>query len=85
MPEDGKKIYRERLANRFAFLDKELAGKQYLMGDQFSVADAYLYTVTRWAKPMAIDLSAYPNLVAHNARVNARPAVQEALKAENLS
>jgi len=85
MPEDGKKIYRERLANRFAFLDKELAGKQYLMGDQFSVADAYLYTVTRWAKPMAIDLTAYPNLVAHNARVNARPAVQEALKAENLS
>jgi len=85
MPEDGKKIYRERLANRFDFLNKELAGKQYLMGDQFSVADAYLYTVTRWAKPMAIDLSAYPNLVAHNARVNARPAVQEALKAENLS
>ena len=85
MPEDGKKIYRERLANRFDFLNKELAGKQYLMGDQFSVADAYLYTVTRWAKPMAIDLTAYPNLVAHNARVNARPAVQEALKAENLS
>ena len=85
MPEEGKKIYRERLANRFDFVNKELAGKQYLMGDQFSVADAYLYTVTRWAKPMAIDLTAYPNLVAHNARVNARPAVQEALKAENLS
>jgi glutathione S-transferase len=85
MPEDGKKIYRERLANRFAFVDKELAGKQYLMGDHFTVADAYLYTVTRWAKPMAIDLGAYPNLVAHNERVNARPAVQEALKVEKLS
>jgi glutathione S-transferase len=85
MPEDGKKIYRERLANRFDFVNKELAGKQYLMGEHFTVADAYLYTVTRWAKPMAIDLTAYPNLVAHNARVNARPAVQEALKAENLS
>jgi glutathione S-transferase len=85
MPEEGKKIYRERLANRFDFVNKELANKQYLMGEHFTVADAYLYTVTRWAKPMAIDLTAYPNLVAHNARVNARPAVQEALKAENLS
>jgi glutathione S-transferase len=55
------------------------------MGEQFSVADAYLYTVTRWAKPMQIDLSPYPNLVAHNARVEARPAVQEALKFEKLA
>ena len=85
MPEDGKKIFRERLASRFAFVDKELAGKDYLMGDNFTVADAYLYTVTRWAKPMAIDLSAYPNLVKHHERVAARPAVQEALKAEKLS
>jgi glutathione S-transferase len=84
MPDEGKKIYRERLANRFAFVNGELQGKDYLMGDHFTVPDAYLYTVTRWAKPMAIDLSAYPNLVAHNARVEARPAVQEALKHEKL-
>jgi glutathione S-transferase len=85
MPEEGKQIYRERIANRFAFVDKELAGKEYLMGDHFSVADAYLYTVTRWTKPMSIDISAYPNLVAHHQRVDARPAVQEALKVEKLS
>jgi glutathione S-transferase len=85
MPDEGKKIYRERLANRFAFVNGELEGKQYAMGEQFSVADAYLYTVTRWAKPMQIDLSPYPNLVAHNARVEARPAVQEALKFEKLA
>jgi len=85
MPEDGKKIYRERIANRFAFVDKELAGKDYLMGEHFSVADAYLYTVTRWAKPMSIDLAPYPNLAAHQERVGARPAVQEALKFEKLS
>jgi glutathione S-transferase len=85
MPDEGKKIYRERLANRFAFVNGELEGKQYAMGEQFSVADAYLYTVTRWAKPMQVDLSPYPNLVAHNARVEARPAVQEALKFEKLA
>jgi glutathione S-transferase len=85
MPDEGKKIYRERLANRFAFVNGELEGKQYAMGEQFSVADAYLYTVTRWAKSMQIDLSPYPNLVAHNARVEARPAVQEALKFEKLA
>ena len=55
------------------------------MGDHFSVADAYLFTVTRWAKPMQIDLSAHANLAAYMDRVNARPAVQEALKAEGLA
>jgi glutathione S-transferase len=85
MPEEGKQIYRDRIANRFAYVDKELAGKDYLMGEHFSVADAYLFTVTRWAKPMAIDLAPYPHLAAHQQRVAARPAVQEALKAEKLS
>jgi glutathione S-transferase len=85
MPEEGKKIYRDRLAQRFAFVNGELEGKQYLTGDNFSVADAYFYTVSRWAKPMAIDLSGYPNIVAFQQRMEARPAVQEALKHEKLS
>ena len=85
MPEEGKKIYRERLASRFKFVDDQLAGKQYLTGDHFSVADAYLFTVSNWTQPMNIDLSAFPNLVAHQQRVGARPAVQEALKHEKLS
>ncbi|WP_332824414.1 glutathione transferase GstA [Ramlibacter sp.] len=85
MPDAGKQIYRDRLANRFQFVDKELQGKDYLMGDTFTVADAYLYTVTRWSKPMGVDLSAYANLLAHHARVEARPAVQEALKGEKLA
>jgi glutathione S-transferase len=85
MPEEGKQIYRERIANRFGFVNGELAGKDYVMGEHFTVADAYLYTVTRWAKPMAVDLSGFPNLVAHQERVGARPAVQEALRHEKLS
>lgn len=85
MPDEAKKVYRERIANRFAFVNGELEGKQYLMGDTFTVADAYLYTVTRWAKPMQIDLAPYPHLAAHQERVQARPAVQEALKHEKLA
>ena len=85
MPDEGKKIYRDKIVDRLAFVDKELAGKQYVMGDNFTVADAYLYTVTRWTKPMAIDISGFPNLSAFMKRVEARPAVQEALKAEKLA
>jgi glutathione S-transferase len=82
VPEEGKKVFREKLASRFQWLDGQLAGKQYLLGDHFSVADAYLFTVTRWTKPMAIDISAFSNLQAYIERIAARPAVQEALKAE---
>lgn len=85
MPEEAKKLARDRIANRFAFVNGQLAGKDYVMGEHFTVADAYLYVVTRWSKPMSIDLAPYPNLAAHHARVAARPAVQEALKLENLS
>ncbi|NPC55228.1 glutathione transferase GstA [Caenimonas soli] len=84
MPEEAKKIYRDRLASRYRWLDGELAGKPYLMGDHFSVADGYLYAVTRWAKPPNVDLAAFVNVMAHHERVTARPAVQEALKVEGL-
>lgn len=85
MPDEGKKIYRDRIANRLQFVERELAGKEYVMGDTFTVADGYLYTVTRWARPMAVDLSGLPNLLAWQARVEARPAVQEALRHEKLT
>jgi glutathione S-transferase len=84
MPEEGKQIYRDRIASRFKWLDAQLKGKDYLMGDNFSVADGYLFAVSRWAKPMGIDLSQYPNLAAHHERVAARPAVREAMQFEGL-
>ena len=84
MPEEAKTLGKEKLATRFKWLDGELKHKQYLMGDNFSVADGYLFTVTNWAQPMNIDLKPYPNLVAYRERVAARPAVQEAMKAEGL-
>jgi glutathione S-transferase len=84
-PEEAKGMFRDKLASRFEYVDKQLEGKEYVMGDHFSVADAYLYVVTRWTKPMNIDISRFRNLAAHNARVDARPAVQEALKVEKLA
>jgi glutathione S-transferase len=72
------------LAGRFAYLDKQLAGRQYLMGDKFTVADAYLFTILNWAKRVEIDLGRWPNVTAYVGRVAARPKVQEAMKAEGL-
>ncbi len=83
--DEVKAAARERLAGRLKWVDGELAGKQYLMGDQFSVADGYLFTTTNWAKPTGVDLSGFANLLAYRARVAARPAVQEAMKAEGLA
>jgi len=85
MPDDGKQIYRDRLAKRFAWLDGQLADKPYLMGEHFTVADCYLFAVTRWAKPPHADLAGRANVRAHHERVGARPAVQEALKVEGLA
>ena len=83
-PEDYKPQVRERLLGRLQWVDGELAGKQYLMGEHFTVADAYLFTVTNWAKPVGLDISHLKNLAAYRERIAARPAVQAAMKAEGL-
>ena len=84
VPDAGKQVFRDRLAKRYEWVNQQLEGKEYLVNTHFTVADAYLFVVTRWAKPLAVDLSAYPNVVAHSQRIEARPAVQDALKAEGL-
>ncbi len=84
MPDDFKETVKKGLAaKQFPFLEKALAGRDYLMGD-FTVADGYLFTVLNWTKFHNIDLSAFPNITAFMKRVAARPAVQEAMKAEGL-
>ena len=83
-PEDYKPMVRERLLQRLQWVDGQLAGKQYLMGDQFTVADGYLFTVTNWTQPTNLDISGLANLAAYRERVGARPAVQAAMKAEGL-
>ena len=83
-PADYKTVVIAKLNERLAFTDRELAGKQYLMGDTFSVADGYLFTVTNWAQYVGVDLSSLANLTAYRARVAARPAVIAAMTAEGL-
>ena len=84
MPAEAKKISSDRLLDRLKWVDGELAGKTWLMGADFTVADAYLFTVTNWAKPMQLDLSPFTHLNTWRDRVAARPAVQRAMKAEGL-
>lgn len=84
-PDAYKVIAKENLTAKFAVLDKQLAGKSYLLGEQFTVADAYCFTVLGWSKHHNMDLSPWPNVTAYMARVGARPKVQEALKAEGLA
>ncbi|MGE5240355.1 MAG: glutathione transferase GstA [Bacteroidota bacterium] len=69
---------------RCDFLVRTLDGKPYLMGDQFSVADAYLFTILGWANLFKLDLSKWPALQSYFTRIAARPAVQQAMKAEGL-
>jgi glutathione S-transferase len=85
MPEDGKAAIKDRLTRRFAWLDAQLAKKPYLLGDTYSVADAYAFTVLGWTKHVGIDLSPYAHVVAYMDRVGQRPAVQAALKKEGLA
>jgi glutathione S-transferase len=76
---------RDKLALRFAELDRHLAQRQWLALDRFTIADAYAFTIVNWANFLHIDLKPYPNLRAYLARVAQRPAVRAALVAEGLA
>jgi glutathione S-transferase len=83
-PEATQNAQREKIGTRIAELEQHLAASPYLMGEAFTVADAYAFTVLNWCKSVAIDLAAFPHVIAFMARVSARPKVQEALTAEGL-
>lgn len=83
-PEDAKAMARTRLLDRLRWVDTQLDGKTWLMGDTFTVADAYLFTVAGWGKYVGVDIAPLTRLSAYMGRVAARPAVQEALRAEGL-
>jgi glutathione S-transferase len=84
MPEEAKTLFKARVLARLEWVNQQLEGRQYLMGDSFTVPDAYLFTVTNWTKFVGVDISGLSHLGAFMQRVAARPAVQEALKAEGL-
>jgi glutathione S-transferase len=84
IPDEVKAFFKDRIMGKFKYADDKLAGQDYLMGKQFTVADGYLYTMLRWAEGNKMDLSALKNLMAFKDRVGARPKVQEALTKEGL-
>ena len=77
-------MVREALTKKYQLSTRNSSGKSYLMGEQFTVADGYLFTVTNWARIVKFDLTAYPNVLAFQERVRHRPHVQEALRAEGI-
>lgn len=83
--EETRAAFRDRVAQRLQFLDKHFAENDYLMGQSYTVPDAYCFTILRWTKPVQIDLAPYPNVQAYMDRVGSRPAVQAAIEAEGLA
>jgi len=83
-PAETRTSSMDKIKSRLEWVEGELAGKDYLMGDHFTVADGYLFTVTNWAQFVGLDLSGFAHLSAWRARVAARPAVVAAMKAEGL-
>ncbi|MGY3605687.1 glutathione transferase GstA [Bradyrhizobium sp. Leo121] len=84
LSDDTKAFFKDRLMGKLKYIDGQLAGRDYLLGSQFTVADGYLFTMLAWADRMKFDLSGLPNLTAYKARIAARPKVQEALTKEGL-
>ncbi|WP_024515887.1 glutathione transferase GstA [Bradyrhizobium sp. Tv2a-2] len=85
LADDAKAFFKDRAMSKFKYLDGQLAGRDYLMGKEFTVADGYLFTMLMWATDrLGFDLSGLPNLTAYKARVAARPKVKEAMTKEGL-
>lgn len=84
LPEATRAALTETLTRRLDYAQQQLGARPYLMGEHFTVADAYLFTVLNWARWVKFDLAPWPRLVEYAARVSARPAVQATLKAEGL-
>ena len=83
-PADYKPQVTDKLLSRLKWVDEQLAGKQYLMGDAFSVADVYLFNVTNWATLVKVDISGFANIAKFRAHMAQRPAVLAAMRAEGL-
>lgn len=82
--DQAAEVARSKIGERFALLDGHLAGRAYLLGDSFTIADAYAFTIVSWSRVKQISLEPYPNLAAYLVRIAARPKVRDAMQAEGL-
>jgi len=83
-PEDYKPLAREKVSNRLAYVNQRLEGNSFLLGEQYTIADPYLFVVSNWARFVEVDLTPLTHLVKYRERVAQRPAVQAAMRAEGL-
>lgn len=83
-PDEARAERVDYLKRRYGYIESILSRQPYLMGDHFSVADAYLFVVTHWSRVIKLDLSEFPALLAFQKRVAERPAVQAAMREEGL-
>ncbi len=83
-PGDYRMIAKQNVMNAFKHIDEHLAGRQWLAGDRYSIADIYLFVVSNWGRFQEIDVAQWPNLNDLRTRIRARPKVEEAMKAEGL-
>lgn len=84
MPDDAKKIALDNLHKRYKILNPHFEANQFLLGNQFTVADPYLFTVLNWSRHLKIDLTPYPAIMGYIERVKSRPSTMEAMKAEGI-
>src|SRR6185436_6382399 len=84
VPDAYKTMTKDKLFKRYAYVNDQLKGKQFLLGNNFTVADGYLFTVTNWANFLKLDLSEFKEVRSFADRVNSRPKVLQALRAEGL-
>jgi glutathione S-transferase len=84
LPEEAKALFRQKVGERLKWVDSQLEGRDYLMGSQFTIADAYLYVLAGWSGAVGVEIGALKHLGAFMQRMNARPAVQAARQAEGL-
>lgn len=85
MPEEAKQVVTNLLTSRLQTVEEYLANRAFLLGDHFTVVDAYLFVTLRWGAHVNIDISRWPVLSNYVAKISARPAVQKALKEEGLA
>jgi glutathione S-transferase len=83
-PPEFKQATREALGKKFDYLQEQIGDGPYILGDRFSILDAYAFAVLNWTRIHDIDINRWPGLAAYLQRVAARPAVQETLRAEGL-
>jgi glutathione S-transferase len=78
-------MFKESLAKRLDYIEQRLGNTPFLLGENFTVADAYLYVTLSWRDYVGVDISAFPRLTAFYQRVRARPSVSEAYRIQGLS